>query len=120
MVAAAAPFTHSGMTYGIFRPDATITCAEMAAMITKALKLSIDENVAIGSADDIWVLTRASVAGFFGSLADAVQLLVHLPKFLVVGGDVGHVGRLGVDVVHGTVDGENRVGEGAGNQLDLV
>ncbi|GIO41351.1 polysaccharide lyase family 8 super-sandwich domain-containing protein [Paenibacillus apis] len=42
----------SGYADGSFRPDARITRAEMAAMIARALKLSVEESATTGFADD--------------------------------------------------------------------
>lgn len=42
----------SGYEDGSFRPDAQITRAEMASMIAKALKVSLDSNARTGFADD--------------------------------------------------------------------
>ncbi len=54
-----------GYDDGTFRPDAKITRAEMTSMIAKALKLTIEENVATGFADDksipAWVKGSAAV-----------------------------------------------------------
>lgn len=42
----------TGYDDGTFRPDATITRSEMAVMVARTLKLSIDENAVTGFADD--------------------------------------------------------------------
>ncbi|WP_234405013.1 S-layer homology domain-containing protein [Paenibacillus bouchesdurhonensis] len=42
----------TGYSDGTFRPNASITRAEMAAMIARALKLQLDTNVSTGFSDD--------------------------------------------------------------------
>ncbi|WP_337102028.1 S-layer homology domain-containing protein [Paenibacillus sp. YIM B09110] len=60
----------SGYDDGTFRPDATIARSEMAVMVARTLKLSIDENAVTGFADDqtipLWAKGAVAVIGKIG------------------------------------------------------
>ncbi|WP_241674723.1 InlB B-repeat-containing protein [Paenibacillus luteus] len=58
-----------GYEDGTFRPSAAVTRAEMAAMITKALKLAVDSNAVTGFADD------ASIPSWAKGAAEAMRKL---------------------------------------------
>ncbi|MBB3156252.1 putative repeat protein (TIGR02543 family), partial [Paenibacillus endophyticus] len=58
-----------GYEDGTFRPRAPVTRAEMAAMISKALKLAVDSNATTGFADD------ASIPSWAKGAAEAMRKL---------------------------------------------